>query len=177
MWGIEIDLFLVWVPKLTCFVWGSKLTLFLCANRKLLVFGVSIGTDLVFYGRNWLDSLQVTIKTNLLAELKHQAPNSVWGIELDLISGWGWNWFGGCMGGRNWLVFSEHANWLEFCVGGPNWLDFSVGDRTWLDSSVGWNWFGCVGCRKWLHFSMVNRHWVGFVSRSKITCFSRKDRN
>ena len=49
------------------FVRGSKLTLFLCAGRKLLVFSVSMEIDLVF----------VMVEIDLI---------SMWGIELDLIS-------------------------------------------------------------------------------------------
>ena len=44
---------------------GSKLTLFLCAGRKLLVFSVNTENDLVL------------VETDLI---------SAWGIELDLIS-------------------------------------------------------------------------------------------
>ena len=45
---------------------GSKLTLFLYAGRKLLVFSVSMEMDLIF----------VVVKIDLI---------SVWEIELDLI--------------------------------------------------------------------------------------------
>ena len=54
----EIDMFLVR---------GSKLTLFLCAGRKLLVFSVTMEIDLVL----------VTVQFDVI---------SVWGIESDLIS-------------------------------------------------------------------------------------------
>ena len=51
---------------------------------------------------------------------------SVWGIERDLISVYGWNWFGRYVGGRKGLItcmltendlfWYEHENWLDFCV-------------------------------------------------------------
>ena len=66
MRGIENDLFLVYGPKLTtCFVRGSKLTSFPCADRKLLIV-VSMEVNLVF----------VVVEIDVI---------SVWGIELDLI--------------------------------------------------------------------------------------------
>ena len=53
--------------EIDVFVRGSRLTLFLCAGRKLLVFSVSMEIDLVF----------VMVEIDLI---------SMWGIELDLIS-------------------------------------------------------------------------------------------
>ena len=50
------------------FVRGSKLTLFLCAGRRLLILGVTVAINWVFV---------MVIKLDLL---------SVWGIQLDLIS-------------------------------------------------------------------------------------------
>ena len=78
----------------------------------------------------------------------------MWVVEIDL----------GFVRGANTTCFwCEHANWREYCVGGPNWLDFSVGGRTWLDSSLEWNGLGCCAdCWKWLNFSLVGRHWFGF---------------
>ena len=53
------------------FVRGSKLTLFLCAGGTLLVFSVSMGFDSLF---------EMVVEIGLI---------SVWGIKLDLISGYG----------------------------------------------------------------------------------------
>ena len=66
------------------FVRGSKLILSLCEGRKILVLSVCTDIDLVF----------VMAEIDLI---------SFWGIELDLISVRGLNWFG-CVGGRNWFV-------------------------------------------------------------------------
>ena len=159
---------------------GSRLTLFLCADWKLLDFSVSIEIDFDFCdGRNWLD-LSVGGRT----WLDLSVGGRTWldsSVGLKLI--WflcGWSKLT-CFfyEGRSSLVFSVSMPiYLNF-MGGPNWLDFSLGDRTWLDSSVGWNEYGCccVGCRKW-RFSVW---WIGidlvFVLRSKMTWFKRRHRN
>ena len=46
--GIEIYMAFVRTESDLFFVWGSKLTLFLCVYCKLLVFGVSMEIDMVF---------------------------------------------------------------------------------------------------------------------------------
>ena len=92
VWGIEVDSVLVWGPKLTSFLCGCQnWPCFFYAGRKLLVFSVSIEIRLFFV---------MVVEIDLI---------SVWGIELDLISVSGWNRFGSCEGGRNWLVTCMRA--------------------------------------------------------------------
>ena len=62
---------------------GSKWTLFLCAYQKLLVSSVRIEVDLFFV---------MVFEIDLI---------SARGIELHVISVYGWSWFGCCVGGRN----------------------------------------------------------------------------
>ena len=59
------------------FVRGSKLTLYLCASRKLLVFRVSMEIDLVF----------VTVELDLISVWGKIYLVVVWVVEIDLLLG------------------------------------------------------------------------------------------
>ena len=48
MWGVEIDRMKCGIEIGLVFVPGSKLILFLCAGRKLVVFSVNMEIKLVF---------------------------------------------------------------------------------------------------------------------------------
>ena len=143
--AVEIDFVFVCAPKRTCFsawmeidlvvVWGSKLTWFLCAGWKWLVFSVRIDwLGFCVGGRNWLsfcvraeNELVLCGYWNLLGFIWADEIDlmSAWEIEIDLISvkGSELTWF--CVGVGNDLVLVYGSNC--FVTGHLNWFDFSMG--------------------------------------------------
>ena len=141
-------------------------------NRNQLGFGVVASKLTWFYSgdRNWPD-FSVGMKV-------------IWLCRWSKLT-----WF--LNAGRESLGFSEHSNWLAFCVGGPNllafcvgglnWLNFSVGDRIWLGSRVGWNGFGFCGLSNLTSFQCggsaliwflcSGRKWLVLVFGLKINAF------
>ena len=132
--AVENNLFWVYVSNELGFcVWTSRSTWYSSGDRSGIdfsdgfeigfVFVFGIGIDLDFYlVRNWLD------------------PSA--GVELELISVQGWNWFGCCVGGRNWLDFSVAMGLTCFLWDGRK--------RPVLESGSKFTWFFVSGHRNCL---------------------------
>ena len=74
---MEIDLFLVCGPKMTCFYCGDRLIWFLCGWSKLTWF--------LYSGRKSL-RVSVNVEIDLVFVLVEIDLISVWEVELDLIA-------------------------------------------------------------------------------------------
>ena len=156
-------------------------------------------------GRNWLGFCTRVRKslvlvwasklTRCFVRVVEVVLFSVKGVELDLIWGQGWNWFGCCTGGRKQLDFSEGIGidllfvrrskipWLDFCVRDRNRPIFSVGIEIDLFFVHGGQnllrfcvlaentWFWCLD-RNWLGFCMRDKNDLVLVWASKLSWFS-----
>ena len=86
---------------------GVKIDILFVCGPKLLGFNVWIEIDLVFVRGPLITCFSVSIELTRFVRVVEVVLISVKGVELGLIWGQGWNWFGCCAGGRKQLDFSE----------------------------------------------------------------------